>query len=108
MKARGGRFLLILGAGLAAMAFVVVYLLMSKGLGKPSQAAVPAVVPKVTVAVVKQDVPAFTVLDKNNVELKEVEATTVKSGTTDDPTTLYGKILMGPMTKEQQIQKNML
>ncbi len=107
MKARGGRFLLILGAGLAAMAFVVVYLLMSKGLGKPSQAAVP-VVPKVTVAVIKQDVPAFTALDKNNVVLKEMEATTVQASTTDDPTTLYGKLTMAPMTKEQQIQKSML
>jgi len=107
MKSRGGRFLLILGAGLAAMAFVVVYLVMSKGM-QSSQAAVPATIPMVTVAVVKEDVPAFTVLGANNVALKEVEATTAQSGTTDDPASLYGKLTLAPMTKEQQIQKSML
>jgi len=110
MKNRGGRFLLILGAGLAAMAFVVVYIVMSKGtVGGTNQAAnVPATVKMTTVAVVKQDLPAYTMLDASNVGLKDVDTTTVASNTTADPSSLYGKMILLPMASQQQVQTNML
>ena len=110
MKNRGGRFLLILGAGLAAMAFVVVYIVMSKGTaGGANQAAnVPASLKMTTVAVVKQDLPAYTMLDASNVGLKDVESTTVASSTTADPSSLYGKMTLIPMASQQQVQTNML
>lgn len=111
MKARGGRFLLILGAALAAMAFVVVYVLMSGGVNLSRQAAEPAipVAPaKVNVAVVKADVAAYTMLDATNVTLMEVEATTALADSTNDPQSVYGKMTLVPLSKEQQVQKGTL
>ena len=110
MKNRGGRFLLILGAGLAAMAFVVVYIVMSKGTaGGANQAAnVPAARKMTTVAVVKADVPAYTMLDSSNVALKDVEASTVAANSTADPASLYGKMTLVPLARQQQVQTNLL
>ena len=78
MKARGGRFLLILGAGLAALAFVVVYVVMSRGVtgGDTPSAAVPQTT-YVPLAVVSVDVPAYTILVASNLTTTEVEASTV-------------------------------
>ena len=109
MKARGGRFLLILGAGLAVMSFVVVYILMSRGsLLTSSQAAssVPTAVPVTNVVVVRQDVPAYTVLDANNTSLKEVESSTVISDATSDPLAVYGKMTTAPLTGGQQVRQD--
>ncbi|HVG00120.1 MAG TPA: Flp pilus assembly protein CpaB [Chloroflexia bacterium] len=111
MKARGGRFLLILGAGLAVMSFVVVYILMSRGsLLTSSQAAssVPTAVPVTNVVVVKQDVPAYTVLDASNTSIKEVEATTVMSDSTSEPSAVYGKMTTAPLTVGQQVRQDQL
>lgn len=109
MKNRGGRFLLILGAGLAAMAFVVVYIVMSNGkLGGGPAASVPATVQMTTVAVVSRDIPAYTMLDASNVSLKDVDASTAATGATADPASLYGKMTLVPMAQEQQIQKSLL
>lgn len=109
MKNRGGRFLLVLGAGLAAMAFVVVYIVMSKGTVPNNEAAgVPKTVKMTTVAVVKQDLPAYTMLDASNVGLKDVEATTVAAASTDSPESLYGKMTLVPMASQQQVQTNLL
>src|SRR3954454_14649638 len=109
MKKRGGRFLLVLGAGLAAMAFVVVYIATSKGLGTTNaETAVATPVPLTTIAVVNQDVPAYTVLDATNVGTIEVDATTVVSGTTSSPALLYGKTTLMPMTKGQPVLANQL
>ena len=68
MKSRGGKFLLLLGAVLAAMAFVVVYVVMSGRLSLGSTptddaASVPTAVPMVSVAVVNRDIPAYTMLE---------------------------------------------
>jgi Flp pilus assembly protein CpaB len=96
MKARGGRFLLILGAGLAAMAFAVVYLVMSK----PSQDVDPsASVPETTitkfVVVAKKDIPPYTTLNESNLGLKEMEESTIPPGAvTDPPSSLYNKVSM--------------
>jgi Flp pilus assembly protein CpaB len=111
MKARGGRFLLILGAGLAVMSFVVVYILMSRGTllaGGEAASAVPTAVPVTNVVVVKQDVPAYTVLDASNVSLKEVEATTVTSEYTGDVLAVYGKMTTAPLTAGQQVRQDQL
>src|SRR5215210_5990783 len=103
MKKRGGRFLLFLGAGLAAMAFVVVYLFTSKGLGATQAAPVATAVPMVSVAVINQDVPAYTELDASNVATIEVDASTAVSPTTASPSGLYGKMTLLPLTKGQPI-----
>lgn len=111
MKARGGRFLLILGAGLAVMSFVVVYILMSRGTllaGDQAANAVPTPVPVANVVVVSQDVPAYTVLDSNNVSIKEVEATTVSGDYTSEPSAVYGKMTTSPLTAGQQVRQDQL
>lgn len=103
MKKRGGRFLLILGAGLAVMAFVVVYALTSKGL--PTSQASPAPTPPPTklIAVVNQDLPAYTVLDPTNVGTIEVDASTAVSDTTDVPSLVYGKMTTVPLSRSQPV-----
>ncbi len=111
MKARGGRFLLILGAGLAVMSFVVVYILMSRGTllgGDQAASAVPTPVPVANVVVVSQDVPAYTVLDASNVSIKEVEATTVTGDYTSEPSAVYGKMTTAPLTTGQQVRQDQL
>jgi Flp pilus assembly protein CpaB len=111
MKARGGRFLLFLGAALAVMAFVVVYVVMSGKIslgGAGTAAQVPDEPVMTTVAVAKADLAAYTMLDQSNVVLKEVEATTALADATSDPSSLYGKLSLLPLSKEQQIQKNLL
>ncbi|HEX8230583.1 MAG TPA: Flp pilus assembly protein CpaB [Chloroflexia bacterium] len=111
MKARGGRFLLILGAGLAVMSFVVVYILMSRSsLLAPGDAAssVPTAVPVTNVVVVKQDVAAYTVLDASNVSLKEVEATTLSGDAVSEPSVVYGKMTTAPMSAGQQVRQDQL
>jgi len=112
MKNRGGRFLLILGAGLAVLAFAVVYLLTSKGLpqanaGTPEQ-AVATPPPTKVIAVVNQDVPAYTVLDATNVGTMEVDASTAVSPTTDTPSLVFGKMVTQAMSKGQPIMTNQL
>src|SRR6266487_5543253 len=104
MKKRGGRFLVILGAGLAAMAFVVVYIATSKNVGTTGAASVATPVTMVSVAVVNQDIPAYTVLDATNVGTVEVDPSTVLPGTTTNPSTdLYGKTTLVPYSKGQTI-----
>jgi Flp pilus assembly protein CpaB len=95
MKARGGRFLLILGAGLAAMAFAVVYLVMSK----PSQeadpaAAVPDTIVTKLVVVAKKDIPAYTTLNDTNLGVTEMEESLVPPDAVTDASTLYNKVSM--------------
>lgn len=111
MKARGGRFLLILGAGLAVMSFVVVYVLMSRSsLLSNSQAAsaVPTPEPVVNVVVVKQAVPAYTVLDESNLVMKEVEASTVLSNSTSEFLAVSGKMTTAPLAAGQQVRQDQL
>ena len=108
MKSRGGRFLLVLGALLAAMAFVVVYVVMSKTTADTQSASVPTPVAMRTVAVATGDIPAYTVLNASNVVLQEVEASTVTSNTITDPTAVYGKMTLLPLTRGQQLQQNYL
>ncbi len=112
MKSRGGKFLLLLGAVLAAMAFVVVYVVMSGrlslGASTDNTASVPTAVPMVTLAVVNRDLPAYTMLDSTNVATIDVEASTAPSGTTTSPATVYGKMTLMPLTKGQPIRTDQL
>ena len=112
MKTRGGKFLLLLGALLAAMAFVVVYVVMSGKLSaNPSgnTAAVPNTAPvMVDVAVVNRDLPAYTLLDAGNVATVSVEGSTVPTNTTTSPSTLYGKMTLIPLTKGQLVHTDQL
>lgn len=109
MKQRGGRFLLILGAALALMAFVVVYALTSKGIAQSSQAAsVPTPPPTKLIAVVNQDVPAYTILDATNVGTLEVDASTALSDTVDTPSLVYGKLVTTALSRNQPVLTNQL
>src|SRR4051794_33586332 len=112
MKPRGGKFLLFLGAALAVMAFVVVYVVMSKGgIGGATGDqvnSVPTAVPMVSIAVVNRDVPAYTVLDASTVATIDVEATTVSTNTTSAPTSVYGKMTLVPLTKGQPVRADQL
>src|SRR5262245_55970203 len=109
MKKRGGRFLLILGAGLAVMAFVVVYIVTSKGVGPTNDlGAVPTPITMVSIAVAKDDLAPYTVLDASNVAMLDVEASTAVSPTTRDPNLLYGQMTLLNLTKGQPIMTNQL
>lgn len=108
MKKRGGRFLIILGAGLAAMAFVVVYIATSKNVGTGNAASAPTPVTMVSVAVVNQDLPAYTVLDATNVGTVEVDPSTAMAGTSTSPASLYGQTTLVPYTKGQPILTSQL
>jgi Flp pilus assembly protein CpaB len=107
MKTRGGKFLLLLGGLLAAMAFVVVYVVMSGKLSVGSgdnAATVPDTAPvMVDVAVVNRDLPAYTLLDASNVATVSLEESTVPTDTTTSPATLYGKMTLVPLTKGQVV-----
>src|SRR5262245_47024781 len=108
MKKRGGRFLLILGAGLAIMAFVVVYIVTSKGVSNEATSAVPTPIPMVAIAVARDDLAPYTVLDASNVVMLDVEASTAVSPTTRDATQLYGKMTLLNLTRGQPIMTNQL
>jgi pilus assembly protein CpaB len=112
MKTRGGKFLMFLGATLAIMAFVVVYVVMSKGLVNGASAnqpqSVPTVPPTVSLAVVNKDVPAYTMLDASSVATVDVDASTVPSNTTTSPNDLYGKMTLVPLTKGQPVRMDQL
>jgi Flp pilus assembly protein CpaB len=113
MKSRGGKFLLLIGAVLAAMAFIVVYVVMSGklNLGSPAvdeTASVPTAVPMVSVAVVNRDIPAYTMLDSTNVATIDMEASTVPSGTTTAPAAVFGKLTLVPLAKGQPVRQDQL
>ncbi len=104
MKARGGRFLLILGAGLAAMAFVVVYLVMSKSSTPSDQtASVPDMTPMKRIVVAKKDIPAYTTLDNTNLGMLEVEASVAPPDAVTDPGLLYKKLSSVRLTANQAV-----
>jgi Flp pilus assembly protein CpaB len=109
MKARGGKFLLVLGAGLAALAFVVVYVVMSRSATGPDDTT--AAVPQTTlvpVAVVSVDVPAYTILDAANLSTTEVEASTVATNTTSSTAMVMGKMTLVPLTAGQPVRTDQL
>lgn len=113
MKSRGGKFLLLIGAVLAAMAFIVVYVVMSGKLNLGSTpvdetASVPTAVPMVSVAVVNRDIPAYTMLDSTNVATIDMEASTVPSGTTTAPAAVFGKMTLVPLAKGQPVRQDQL
>jgi len=112
MKTRGGRFLMVLGVALAIMAFVVVYVVMQKGLvngaGAGQAQEVPTVPPSVSIAIVARDVPAYTILDASSVTTIDVDASTVPSGTTSTPTDVFGKMTLVPLTKGQPVSVSQL
>ena len=108
MKKRGGRFLLILGAGLAVMAFAVVYVLTSKTISQSQTAAVPTPLPMVSIAVAKDDVAAYSVLDASNVAMLDVDASTAVSPTVRDAVGVYNKMTLLPLAKGQPIMANQL
>jgi len=112
MKTRGGRFLMVLGVALAIMAFVVVYVVMQKGLvngaGAGQAQEVPTVPPSVSIAIVARDVPAYTILDASSVTTIDVDASTVPSGTTNTPTDVFGKMTLVPLTKGQPVSVSQL
>lgn len=111
MKARGGRFLLVVGAGLAVMAFVVVYLLMSKSTLVASQTAaqaVPTPPPTRSIVVANANIPAYTMLDASNTTVTDVDSSSVETSTTSDPSVVVGQMSTVAITKGAQIQTSVL
>jgi pilus assembly protein CpaB len=108
MKARGGKFLLVLGAGLAALAFVVVYVVMSRGTTPDVPTAGVPQTTLVSVAVVSADVPAYTVLDAANLTTTDVEASTVATNTTSSTAMVMGKMTLVPLTRGQAVRTDQL
>lgn len=105
MKARGGRFLLILGAGLAAMAFVVVYLVMSKSSSQDADpaASVPNTPVMKSIVVAKKDIPAYTTLNDSNLANMQMEESLVPADAVTDASTLYNKVSMTRLTAEKPV-----
>jgi Flp pilus assembly protein CpaB len=105
MKARGGKFLMILGAGLAALAFVVVYILMSRGSAQEAaQQAASLDQPEMrAVVVARGNVPAFAVLDSTNVMVVEKDASTVPTEAATSPEMVYQMMSTSPMNDGQAI-----
>jgi Flp pilus assembly protein CpaB len=109
MKTRGGKFLLILGAGLAVLAFVVVYVVMSRGVtGNVDNTATVPQTTLVPVAVVSMDVPAYTILDAANLTTTDVEASTVATNTTSSAAMVTGKMTLVPLSKGQPVRTDQL
>jgi Flp pilus assembly protein CpaB len=110
MKAKSGRFLLILGAGLAALAFVVAYILMSRGAtsGDQNTASVPEGPEMRTIVVAKGSIPAFTVVDSTNSTLKEIEASTAPADAVDNPEALYGMMTLAPVSSDAPLLPSQL
>ncbi len=108
MKARGGRFLLILGGGLAVMAFVVVYIFMSKAANANQAVAVLTPAPMQNVVVVTHYVPAFTKIDANDVKVTQVDATTVKQGTATSINDVADKVTKVNIQSGDAVQRTQL
>ncbi len=95
-----------MGAGLAALAFVVVYILMSRGSASTAeqQAALVAAAPEMrAVVVAKGNLPAFAVLDETNTTVVEKEASTVAPEAATSPEMVFQMMTLGPMTDGQAI-----
>lgn len=119
---KGKRTLLWMGGGLAALAFVVVYLFMSRfastgaaGAAMSAQPTVPstslnsAAPISITLVTASRDIPAFTMLGAGDLKASEVAASTVPSGTVStSPADLYGKMLQAPISKGDRISPDML
>ena len=106
MKKSGGRFLLILGAGLAIMAFVGVYMFTSRNSAGAGPEAVPTPAPVKMIAVVNQDLPAYTMLDASNVALVEVDEATAEADTTSDLNSIMGKMTKVSYSRTQHVRQN--
>ncbi len=99
---------MILGVGLAVLAFAVVYVITSKSVGSSPAAAVATPAPMISIAVAKTDLDPYTILDPSNVAMLDVDASTAVSPTTRDANVLYGKMSRLNLVKGQPIQINQL
>ncbi len=102
-RSGGGRTMLLLGAVLSLLAFVVLYLAFQGGSKPPAIAAIPTEVPKQQVVTVARDVKGFTIVKPEDVTVSNLEVSQVISPSTTIPQQIIGKMLTRDYAQGQQV-----
>ena len=100
---RGRRTMLLLGTVLALLAFVVLYLALSRSPDTSSAMVAPTPVPKQHVVVTANDVKSFTIVKDTDLTVKEVEQPQVLTSTTQMPELIVGKMLLRDYRADSQV-----
>jgi Flp pilus assembly protein CpaB len=100
---RGRRTMLLLGTVLALLAFVVLYLALSRSPDTSSAMVAPTPVPKQQVVVTANDVKSFTIVKDTDLTIKEVEQPQVLTATTEMPELIVGKMLVRDYKADAQV-----
>src|SRR3954452_20236829 len=103
---RGRSTMLLLGGVLALLAFLVLYIgLSAAGNNKSSDVSTtPTVEPKAQVVVAATDIPAFTVLKEDMLTIKEVDLSTIMTGTTATTVDLIGRMVTRDYQQDAQLR----
>jgi len=98
--------MLLLGGVLALLAFFVLYIgLSAAGNNKSSDVSTtPTVEPKAQVVVAATDIPAFTVLKEDMLTIKEVDLSTIMTGTTATTVDLIGRMVTRDYQQDAQLR----
>ncbi len=102
-RSGGGRTMLLLGAVLSLLAFVVLYLALQGGRAAPPTIAIPTEVPKQDVVTVARDVKGFTILKAEDLTVSSLPVNQVISPTTSIPQQVVGKMLTRDYAQGTQI-----
>src|SRR6478672_1826952 len=100
---RGRRTMLLLGTVLALLAFVVLYLALSRSPDTSSAMVAPTPVPKQQVVVTANDIKSFTIVKDTDLTVKEVEQPQVLTSTTQMPELIVGKMLLRDYRADSQV-----
>ena len=105
-RSGGGRTMLLLGAVLSLLAFVVLYLAL-QGTGRAAPPiAIPTEVPKQNVVSVARDVKGFTILKPEDLTVESLPVNQVISPTTEIPQQIIGKMLTRDYAQGSQVNMN--
>ena len=105
-RSGGGRTMLLLGAVLSLLAFVVLYLALQGGRTAPLVPIIPTEVPKQNVVTVARDVKGFTILKAEDLTVKNLPVNQVISPTTEIPQQIVGKMLTRDYAQGSQVNTN--
>ncbi|MDQ2806598.1 MAG: Flp pilus assembly protein CpaB [Chloroflexota bacterium] len=105
-RSGGGRTMLLLGAVLSLLAFVVLYLALQGTRGAPPVVAIPTAVPKQDVVTVARDVKGFTILKAEDLTVTNLPVNQVISPTTEIPQQIIGKMLTRDYAQGTQVNTN--
>ncbi|MDI3340165.1 MAG: Flp pilus assembly protein CpaB [Sphaerobacter sp.] len=98
---KSGRLFILLGVALALVAAVLAIVAWRGGSTSPGEGGQQAA--KATVVVAARDIPANTVLSADDVEVTEVDRSTVGPGSATSPGQVVGMATSGDLVKGQQI-----